>query len=73
MFRLEKTKLMPSDKLTIGEDTRTVLQWVKYHPLLIKGYIYQNRDSVSLSAHLELELKASINEQNKRSDSKRSS
>lgn len=70
MFRIEKIKLTPGDKITIGEDTRTVLQWVKYHPHIIRTYIYQNRDKYALSAHLELELKATINEQNKRSNSK---
>lgn len=73
MFRIEKIKLTPSDKLTIDGITKSVLQWVKHDPHIIQNFIRQNREEYALSAHLQLELKATLNEQNKRSNSKRGS
>ena len=69
----DKVKLVPADKLTIEGETRTVLQWVKQHPITLKRFLHTNRETHKLSAHLELELKSNLNEQNKRSNSKRSS
>ena len=73
MFRNEKIKLTPSDKLTIGERSKTIIQWIKFDPVILKSFINQNRETHALSMHADLELKKSLNELQQTRNSERSS
>ena len=73
MFRNEKIKLTPSDKLTIGERSKTIIQWIKFDPVILKSFINQNREDYALSMHADLELKKSLNELQQTRNSERSS
>lgn len=71
-MREERNKLIPGDKLTINDTTRTITSWLTYDPVTLDSYI-QRTPGTMLSKHMELELKRKLLNDSKRQNTRRSS
>ena len=72
MFRIDdKIKYAMNEKLTINDETKSVISWINYHPITLNKFLNTN-PSVTLNAHGNLTLKKKLNEKNTGSNTKRS-
>ena len=72
MFRTDdRIKYALNDKLTIDNETKSVITWINLKPITLNKFLNTNL-SVTLNAHGNLTLKKKLNEKDTGSNTKRS-
>lgn len=71
MMRItDRVKITMTEKVTINDVTKSVVQWINTNPTILASYLHKN-PGFKLNAHGELTLKKKLNE-NKGENTKRS-
>lgn len=72
MFRLnDKKKYTLTEKITIDDETKSVIQWINSKPITLRKYLNMN-PGIMLNAHGNLTLKKKLHEKKQGSDTTRS-
>jgi hypothetical protein len=72
MYRIDdRRKYTLTEKLTIDDTTKSVIQWINTKPITLQKYLNMN-PGIVLNAHGNVTLKKKLNEKDQGSNTRRS-